>query len=63
MKTTYNEQDDTLVLRFSDKPIVKERSQDWDTHVSYAEDNSIVEIVILDAARKGAWPLQSPDAA
>ncbi|MEO7008473.1 MAG: DUF2283 domain-containing protein, partial [Caldimonas sp.] len=35
MKTTYYEDDDTLVIRLSDKPIVREVSQDWNTHVSY----------------------------
>ena len=34
MKTTYFEADDTLVLLLSDKPIAREVSQDWYTHVS-----------------------------
>jgi len=58
MKTTYYEDEDTLVIRLSDKPIVREVSQDWHTHVSYAADGSLVETVILEAARLGAWPLQ-----
>ena len=49
MKTTYFEADDTLVLHLSDKPIVRDVSQDWYTHVSYAEDGSAVEVVVLDA--------------
>lgn len=57
MKTTYFEDEDTLVIRFSDKAIVRECSQDWNTHLSYAEDGSIVETVILEATRVGAWPL------
>lgn len=57
MKTTYFEDDDTLVVRLSDKPIVREVSQDWNTHVSYAADGSVVETVILEAAQRGAWPL------
>ena len=57
MKTTYYDDDDTLVIRLSDKPIVRELSQGWNTHVSYAEDGSVVETVILDAAHCGAWPL------
>ena len=57
MKTTYYDDDDTLVIRLSDKPIVREMSQGWNTHVSYAEDGSVVETVILDAAHCGAWPL------
>lgn len=48
MKTTYFDADDILVFHLSDKPIVREVSEDWDTHVSYAADNTIVEVVILD---------------
>ena len=58
MKTIYFDDEDTLVIRLSDKPIVREVSQDWNTHVSFAADGSIVETVVLEAARIGAWPLQ-----
>jgi len=58
MKTTYYDEDDTLVIRLSDKPIVREVSQDWHTHISYAADGSVVETVILEAALIGAWPMQ-----
>jgi hypothetical protein len=54
MKTTYFEDDDILVLHLSEKPIVRERSQDWNTHVSYAGDGSAVEVVVLDAKVNGA---------
>jgi hypothetical protein len=47
-----------LVIRLSDKPVVREISQDWHTHVSFAADGSVVETVILEAARIGAWPLR-----
>jgi hypothetical protein len=57
MQTTYFDDDDTLVIRLSNKPIVREVSQDWNTHVSYAADGSVVETVILEAAKLGAWPL------
>ena len=63
MRTTYDETDDILVIHLADKPIVKERSQDWNTHISYADDGTIVEIVILDASKSGAWPLLSTRAA
>lgn len=58
MKTTYFDEDDTLVIHLSDKPIVREVSQDWHTHVSYAADGSVVETVILDASKMapGPWP-------
>ena len=56
MKTIYYEADDTLVIRISGKPIVREVSQDWNTHVSYAADGTLVETVILEALASGAWP-------
>ena len=57
METTYFDDDDTLVMRLSYKPVVREVSQDWRTHVSYAADGSVVETVILEARECGAWPL------
>ena len=58
MKTTYFDDEDTLVIRLSDRPIVREVSQEWHTHVSYAADGTVVETVILEAAKLGAWPLE-----
>lgn len=63
MRTTYDEADDILVVHLSDKPIVREASQDWNTHISYAEDGTIVEIVVLEASKQGAWPFLRSDAA
>lgn len=57
MRTTYDEADDILVVHLSEKAIAKEVLQDWNIHVSYAEDGTVVEIVILDASKQGAWPL------
>jgi hypothetical protein len=42
----------------SDKPITREVSQNWNTHVSYAEDGSAVEVVLLEARANGAYPLE-----
>lgn len=58
MKTTCYDEDDTLVVRLSDKPIVREVSQDWNTHIGYAADGSVALTVILEAARNEAWPLE-----
>jgi hypothetical protein len=63
MKVTYYEDEDTLVIRLSDKAITREVSQDWHTHVSYAADGTVVETVILEAAKLGAWPLEVQHAA
>ena len=58
MKTTYYAADDILVLHMEDKPIVREVSQDWNTHISYAADGSVVEVVVLEARASGAMPIQ-----
>jgi len=58
MRTFYDAEDDVLIMRISDKPVVREVSQDWNTCISYAADGSVVEMVILDASTQGAWPLQ-----
>ena len=58
MRTTYYDEDDILVMRLSDKPITREVSQDWNTHISYAADGTTVEIVLIDAAAIGAFPLE-----
>lgn len=63
MRTTYDEADDILVLHISEKAVAKEVSQDWNTHISYAEDGTIVEIVVLEASKQGAWPLLRSHAA
>lgn len=63
MRTTYDEADDILAVHLSEKEIVKEVSQDWNTHVSYAEDGSVVEVVILEASKQGAWPFLRSDVA
>ena len=58
MRATYYEVDDILVVRLSDKPVHREVSQDWCTHISYAEDGTAVEVVVLDARVKGAYPVE-----
>lgn len=61
MKAVYHPQDDILVLHFSDKPIVRETSQDWNVNLSYADDGSVVEMVILDAVTSGLIPFHAGD--
>lgn len=58
MRTTYYDEDDILVMHLSDKPITREVSQDWNTHISYAADGTTVEIVVIDAAAIGAFPFE-----
>lgn len=58
MKSIYFENDNILQIRMSDKPIVREVSQDWHTNISYAKDGTIVEIVLLDAKKEGLLPVE-----
>ena len=57
MRTTYYDGDDILVVHLSDKPVHREVSQDWCTHISYAADGTAVEIVVLGAKVNGAYPV------
>ena len=61
MKSIYYPQDDILEIHLSDKPITREVSQDWNVNVSYAEDGSVVQLVILDAVKAGFMPFQGGD--
>jgi len=67
MKSIYFENDDILQIRLTrdgqDKPIVREVSQNWHTHISYAEDGTIVELVLLDAKKEGLLPIEIMGAA
>jgi hypothetical protein len=46
------------VIRPSDKPITREAFQDWNPQISFAEDGSTVEIVLLEAKGSGAYPFK-----
>lgn len=59
MKSIYYPEDDILEIHFSDKPIVREISQDWNVNLSFAADGSIVQMVILDAVKIGFMPFTS----
>lgn len=57
MKTIYHPDDDILEIRISDKPVSREVSHGWNLNISYAEDGSVVEIVLLEAQEKGLYPI------
>lgn len=59
MKTLYCPEDNILELIFSDKPITRETTQDWNVNVSYAVDGSVVQMVILDVVAAGLIPFHS----
>ncbi|MBF0153289.1 MAG: DUF2283 domain-containing protein [Magnetococcales bacterium] len=59
MKTTYYPEDDILVIRLGDAPVVKEISQSWNVNISYSSSGEVVEIVILEAKEKGIFPVET----
>ena len=57
MKTTYYPEDDILDIQLNEKPVAREISHGWNVNISYADDGSICEIVILEAKEKGLYPV------
>ena len=51
VKCSYLENEGTLHIRLTDKPVTRETSPNWHTNISYAEDGSIVEVVLLDFSK------------
>ena len=58
MKTVYYPEDDILALKLSDKEVTREVSQDWNLHLSFAADGTLVELVVLDAVKSGVIPFE-----
>jgi len=52
-----------LELHFSDNPIVRETTQDWNVVLSYDANNHLVQMVILEASDSDLLPLQEQKAA
>jgi len=63
MRSIYYPEDDILEIHFSDNPIVKEVSQDWNIVISYDVHGNIVQMVILEAKAKGLLPHVEKEAA
>lgn len=53
VKCRYLENEGTLHIRLTDKPVTRETSPNWHTNISYAVDGSIVEVVLLDFTTLG----------
>ena len=53
VKCSYLESEGTLHIRLTDKPVTRETSPNWHTNISYADDGSIVEVVLLDFSTLG----------
>ena len=63
MKTTYYTEDDILEIQVSEKSVAREVSHGWNLNIAYAEDGSVVEIVLLEARERGLFPVALDQAA
>jgi len=61
MKIGYNEAEDVLYIRFSDEPVTRDESLNWNVHVGFSA-GGIREITILDAKKRGYLPVKLDDA-
>jgi uncharacterized protein YuzE len=61
MKIGYNEAEDVLYLRFSEEPVTRDESLNWNVHVGFSA-SGIREITILEAKKRGYLPLKIDDA-
>ena len=60
MKIEYDEKEDILFIRFSDKPVVRDVSHGWNIVVGISQDG-IAQITVLDAKKNGFLPLEIPN--
>ena len=58
MHTFYFENDDILEIKFSDAPIAKTFSKDWNICISLDTAGNIVQMVVLDAKKIGAYSVE-----
>lgn len=59
MKTLYYPEDDILVLRLADSPVAYEESRRWNVNLSCDASGRVVEIVVLDAGARSAFPIEA----
>ncbi len=60
MRIGYSESDDILFIRFSEDPVTRDESLNWNVHVGYSA-TGIREITILDARKCGYLPVRLDD--
>lgn len=61
MKIGYNEAEDILYIRFSDEPVTRDESLNWNVHVGFSA-SGLREITILEAKKRGYLPVRLDDA-
>ncbi len=61
MNIGYDEAEDILYIRFSDEPVTRDESLNWNVHIGYSA-SGIREITILEAKKRGYLPVKLDDA-
>ncbi len=61
MNISYDKAEDILYIQFSDEPIIRDESLNWNVHIGYSA-NGIREITILEAKKRGYLPVRLDDA-
>ena len=61
MNMSYDKTEDILYIQFSDEPIVRDESLNWNVHIGYSA-TGIREITILEAKKRGYLPVRLDDA-
>lgn len=56
MNIGYDEAEDILYIRFSEEPLTRDESLNWNVHVGFSA-SGIREITILEAKKRGYLPL------
>ncbi|WP_321801552.1 DUF2283 domain-containing protein [Caballeronia sp. J97] len=57
MRIEYDEDEDILHITFSNAPIVRDVSQNWNVNLGFSE-TGLAEITILDAKANNYWPIE-----
>ena len=57
MIINYDEKEDILFIKFTEDPVLKDVSYDWNVNIGYTS-GGIGQITILDAANYGLMPIQ-----
>ena len=61
MRIAYKEAEDIPYIRFSDEPVTRDESLNWNVHVGFSA-TGIREISVLEAKKRGYLPLKIDDA-
>jgi len=56
MRIDYDEEADSILIAFSNKEPARDESHGWNLVLTFAADEELVQIQILEAKTQGHWP-------